>query len=306
MTKLEILFCVAALLICLLSALWVLYTKYRLRKTMEHMAQMIDAAAMGTFCEDVYDESLLSSIETKLAHYLAASKISAQQVSNEKENIKKLIADISHQTKTPIANILLYSQLLCEKNLPEESQTCAEALNQQAEKLNFLIHSLVKISRLETGVLVLRPITNPISPMLEEVIAQIRPKAERKGIKLEFETNNLYACFDRKWTAEAVYNIMDNAVKYTPAGGNISISLLHTELFARIAIKDSGIGISEEETAKIFGRFYRSPQVSNCEGVGIGLFLTREIIAKESGYIKVTSEPGKGSTFFVYLPAAQP
>ncbi len=306
MTKLEFLFCVTVLLVSLLSAVWTFYTKYRLRKTMEHMAQMIDAATMGTFCEDVYDESLLSFIETKLAHYLAASKNSAQQVSNEKENIKKLIADISHQTKTPIANILLYSQLLCEKDLPKESRTCIEALNQQAEKLNFLIHSLVKLSRLETGVLVLHPEIRPISPMLKEVIAQISPKATKKGIRLEFEASNLYACFDSKWTAEAIYNIMDNAVKYTPAGGNVSVALLHTELFARIAIRDSGIGISEEETTKIFGRFYRSPRVRDSEGVGIGLFLTREIIAKESGYIKVTSEPGNGSTFFVYLPAAQP
>ena len=96
---------------------------------------------------------------------------------------------------------------------------------------------------------------------------------------------------------------MDNAVKYTPDGGAITIDLLEMELFVRIGIKDTGIGISEEETAKIFGRFYRSPMVDSQEGVGIGLFLTREIIAKESGYIKVESEVGKGSIFYVYLPA---
>lgn len=303
MTKTEWFFCITSILVCLMAVVWVWYTKYRMRKIMEHMNWMIDSAASGTFRENVYDESLLSSVEMRLAHYLASSRTSAQDLTREKEKIKELIGDISHQTKTPIANILLYTQLLSEKELPEESQQCVKALHQQSEKLNFLIGSLVKTSRLETGVLTLHPETSPLSPLIEDVISQIAPKAAEKGLQMEFEPQSLYACFDKKWTAEAIYNIVDNAVKYTPAGGIISIDFLDTELFVRIGIKDSGIGISEEETAKIFGRFYRSPQVNDSEGVGIGLFLAREIITKEGGYIKVTSEPGKGSTFFVYLPA---
>lgn len=302
MTKIEWFFCIASILVCLTTAAWVWYTKYQMRKIMEHMNWMIDLAASGTLHEEVYDESMLSSVETKLAHYLASSKVSARDLTREKEKIKELIADISHQTKTPIANILLYTQLLSEQELPEESRECVEALHLQSEKLNFLIGSLVKTSRLETGVLTLHPEAAPISPLIEEVIAQIAPKAAEKEIRLEVQPSSLYACFDRKWTAEAIYNIVDNAVKYTPAGGNISIDFLDTELFVRIGIKDSGIGISEEDTAKIFGRFYRSPQVKDSEGIGIGLFLAREIITREGGYIKVASEMGKGSTFFVYLP----
>lgn len=305
MTKTEWFFCAISILVCLTSASFIWYTKYRVRKIMEHMSQMLDAAIAGNFHEEVYDESMLSSIEVRLAHYLASTKVSAQILTIEKEKIKELIADISHQTKTPIANILLYTQLLSEKELQTESLECIGALNQQAEKLNFLIGSLVKISRLETGVLALHPVTVPISPLVEEVIAQIAPKAEEKRIRLKFEPQHLHACFDKKWTAEAIYNIVDNAVKYTPASGNISIDLLDTELFVRIGIKDSGIGISEEETAKIFGRFYRSPRVGNSEGVGIGLFLSREIIVREGGYIKVASEIGKGSTFYAYLPTQQ-
>lgn len=242
--------------------------------------------------------------ETKLAHYLSSTQISSQNLSLEKAKIQELIADISHQTKTPITNILLYSQLLSETALPRETLPYMEALNQQTEKLNFLISSLVKISRLETGVLALCPSAASIRPLLEDAVAQIAPKAADKQILLNLEAQDMFACFDRKWMSEAIYNILDNAVKYTPAGGNISITLLHTELFVRIAIKDSGIGICEEETAKIFTRFYRSPQVSDSEGVGIGLFLEREILAKENGYIKVQSEAGHGSTFFIYLPAA--
>lgn len=302
MTDRELFFCLSAILVCLMAAAFVWHTKYRMRKIMEHLNWMIDSASSGTFHEEVYDESMLSSIETRLAHYLASTKTAAQDLTGEKEKIKELIADISHQTKTPIANILLYTQLLSEKELSKESRECVEALHRQSEKLNFLIGALVKTSRLETGVLTLHPTTAPIAPLIDEVISQIAPKAAAKKIDLEAPSSSLYACFDRKWTAEAIYNIIDNAVKYTPAGGTISIDILNTELFVRIGISDSGIGISEEETAKIFGRFYRSPQVSDSEGVGIGLFLTREIIARENGYIKVTSVPGKGSTFFVYLP----
>lgn len=305
MTHRELLFCTAAVFVCAAAAVWVCGVRYQMRKMMEQMNRMIEEAIAGSFREEVYDESMRSSVEGKLAHYLASSKVSAQNLNREKEKIKELIADISHQTKTPVANILLYSQLLSEKELPEDGRECTEQLKRQAEKLNFLIGSLVKISRLETGVLALCPVKNNVSHLIEEVIAQIAPGAKEKNIALHFKPNDLYACFDRKWTAEAVYNIADNAVKYTPQGGNVAIDLLDTELFVRIAVQDTGIGIPEEETAKIFGRFYRSHTVSDQEGVGIGLFLAREIIAKEGGYIRVMSKTGKGSSFFVYLVKAQ-
>ena len=107
---------------------------------------------------------------------------------------------------------------------------------------------------------------------------------------------------DRKWTVEAIYNLVDNAVKYTPNGGKIKISLTNTELFARIEIADTGIGISEDETARIFQRFYRGTDVCGEEGIGIGLYLARQILAGENGYMKVKSVVGAGSSFFVYLP----
>lgn len=294
---------IAAVALLLLTAVWAWHEKYRIRKIMEHMNRMLEDAAGGNFKEEVYDESMLSAVETKLAEYLSASKVSAQNLSEEKEKVKELIADISHQTKTPIANILLYAQLLEEKELPEDSRECVAELNHQAEKLNFLIGSLVKTSRLETGIFVLHPQTASVDSLLEEVIAQILPKAEKANLSVVYIPENLHACFDKKWTVEAIYNIVDNAVKYTPEGGKITIHAVNTEMFVRIDITDTGIGISESETAKIFRRFYRSADVSEQEGVGIGLYLSRQIIAEENGYIKVKSEVAKGSTFSVYLPA---
>lgn len=291
--------------VCLASLIFVFYKSVEVRKTMERMNQMITEAKEGQFQEEVYDESMLSSLEAKLADYLAASQTAEQKLLKEKEKVKELIADISHQTKTPIANILLYAQLLKEKELQEEVFYCVEELNRQAEKLQFLIASLVKTSRLEAGVFVLHPKKNLVSSMLEEAVEQIMPKTKEKNLTVEFAPRELYAVFDRKWTEEAVGNILDNAVKYTPAGGKILIDILDTELFVRIDISDTGIGIPEEETAKIFQRFYRAKTVSDQEGVGIGLYLAREIITEEEGYIKVKSRAKEGSVFSVYLPAVR-
>lgn len=298
-----LLLCMTAAVIFLLSAVWVWYTRRDMRRIMQHMNQMLEEAGEGHFQEQVYDESMLSSVETKLAHYLAASEVAARHVTDEKEQVKQLIADISHQTKTPVANLLLYAQLLEERELPPDAHTFVQEINRQAQKLHFLIASLVKASRLQTGMLVLHPKRERLIPMVEEVLVQIAPKAEEKQQCLEWVPQDLYACFDRKWTAEALLNLVDNAVKYTPSGGNIRIALLDVGLFVRVEIQDTGIGIAEEEMTKIFQRFYRAESVAALEGVGIGLYLTRQIITEENGYIKASSSVGKGTSFYVYLPA---
>lgn len=302
MNRLDIILIIFICLIVVCAIAVVIINRYKTRKTMENMNHMLDMAMDGKFDETLFNESLLSAVETKLSHYLSASAVSAQNLTGEKEKIKELIADISHQTKTPVANILLYTQLLGEQELPKESMEYVNALNVQTEKLNFLIGSLVKTSRLEAGIFVLHPKINDIYPMLLKVQEQIRAKADEKKIKIELISTDIKACFDEKWTEEAIYNIVDNAVKYTPEGGNITISTTSFNLFTKIDIKDTGIGIPSEEHAKIFGRFYRSKRVSELPGVGIGLYLSRQIVSSEGGYIKVSSKQGEGSTFSVFLP----
>ncbi|MTI57840.1 sensor histidine kinase [Geosporobacter ferrireducens] len=289
----------AAILLCF--AIMLLQHR-KTRKIMKTLNQMLDCAMDGSFAENTFDESLLSAVESRLNRYLAASAVSARNLKTEKEKIKELLADISHQTKTPIANILLYAQLLEEQELPEESIDCVAALRGQAEKLNFLIASLVKLSRLETGVFTLHPVSNAIAPMLDEVAGQFAPKAAQKEIQLTMNATDARMVFDYKWTTEALCNLVDNAIKYTPAGGSIQISVKEYDLFCRIDVADSGIGISEAEQPKIFARFYRSHSVSEQEGVGIGLYLTRQILAEQGGYIKVASSLGDGAVFSMFLP----
>ena len=233
---------------------------------------------------------------------LHANAVSAQKFQEEKDKIKTLIADISHQTKTPVANILLYAQLLSEQELSLEGRDCAAALESQVEKLRALVDALVKTSRLEAGILALHPRAGPLAPMLEDTIAQFTPKAADKGITLTLSATDAQAVFDPRWTAEAVCNLLDNAVKYTPAGGTVTVEVIPYQMFCRVNVTDSGPGISEAERAKVFQRFYRSPAAYEAEGVGIGLYLARQIAEGQGGYIKVSSRPGRGSCFSLYLP----
>ena len=280
----------------------ILWDRWRLRRTFRKLDRMLDDAIEGSFQESRFDESRLSAVESKLFHYLSGSTTSAKNVESEREKIKTLIADISHQTKTPIANVLLYAQLLEEQELSHQGRACAAALVEQAKKLQSLIDALVKTSRLETGVLVLHPTAGPLEPMLEEAAAQFAPKAAEKGVSLTLESTDAEAVFDAKWTGEAVCNLLDNAVKYTPAGGSVTVKAIAYELFSRVDVIDTGPGIPEEEHAKVFRRFYRSPAVAQEPGVGIGLYLARQIAEGQGGYLKVFSQPGKGATFSLYLP----
>lgn len=280
------------------------WNRYQQRKLLRRLGALLDAAMDGSFCEQTFDESMMSALESKLARYLTSSEISARTVQSEKDKIKTLVSDLSHQTKTPIANILLYGQLLQEQDLPEESKNCVAALQGQAEKLNFLIASLVKLSRLETGILTLHPVEQPIEPILREIARQYGPKAEARQIQLIVDATTETAVLDAKWTAEALGNLVDNAVKYTEAGGTVQVTVRAYELFCRIDVTDNGRGIAEEEQAKVFARFYRSPAVADQDGVGIGLYLTRQILASQGGYIKVASKLGQGSVFSVFLQRA--
>lgn len=302
-----VIFCILLLFLCiLLSSIIIFFYHLHTLHIMRRLEDMLDAAIDGSFTEHTFDESRLSALENRFAKYLAASETSYKNTAAEKNSIKELISDISHQTKTPIANILLYSELLGEQNLPGEAKQYISSLTAQSEKLNFLIASLVKLSRLETGIFTLSPKKTSVLLMIEELITQYSPLAAEKGLTLSLkntaeENENPAAVFDEKWTMEAVGNLIDNAVKYTETG-SISLSVKSYEMFLCIQVTDTGIGIPEQEHSKIFSRFYRSESVHEKSGIGIGLFLAREIIMLENGYIKVSSKPGKGSVFSVYLP----
>ncbi len=283
----------------------IVYDRLRLRRTMHTMDKMLDDAIRGVFQPAHFDESRLSAVEAKLKQYLDASGTSAARLTEDRARVQGLIADISHQTKTPIANLLLYAGLLADKDLPDDCRGYVEQLTAQAEKLQFLIESMVKAGRLETGVIAVQPRPADVGALTQAAVQSALPEAERRGVQLSRLPAEVGACFDPKWTQEALGNLIDNAIKYTPAGGSVTVSVTPYELFCRIDVADTGPGIPEDEQGRIFERFYRSPTVRDAQGVGLGLYLAREIAAANGGYIKVTSRPGNGSTFSLFLPKMQ-
>lgn len=291
---------ITAIVVAISAIVYGVHCRIRLRNNVKKIDKMLDNAFDGSFTESCFDESELSYLENKLWKYLSLSENSVRKTDEEKAKIKTLIADISHQTKTPVSNIRLYSELLSESELSAEQKEYADRISSQSEKLSFLITALVKLSRLETGIISLSPKEKGVAPMLRDIVSQAQAKADEKGLYLKLECRDERAVFDEKWTNEAVYNIVDNALKYTKTGG-VKIAVKEFEMFVCIEISDTGCGIPESEQAQIFTRFYRSESASSEEGLGIGLYLARQIIATENGYIKVSSEIGKGSIFSVFL-----
>lgn len=226
-----------------------------------------------------------------------------QEVTSEKENLKELVSDISHQIKTPLSNIKLYLEMLTDETALAENTETIEKMGKQVGKLDFLFQSMIKMSRLETGTIKIQKKRNAISDTLAAAIGAAIPKADKKNIQIHVEYDETHRLnHDIKWTGEAIFNILDNAVKYTESGGFIWISVEQGEIFTKISIKDTGKGIPLERHGTIFNRFYREPEVHDNEGVGIGLYLAREIVSMQNGYIEVQSEVGKGSIFNIYLP----
>lgn len=235
----------------------------------------------------------------KLRNILTAQN---QMLAKEKEQIKTLISDISHQIKTPIAAANTFAELLSDGELSAEERTeYITTLQMSLGKLTFLTNSLIKMSRLESGIISLKPEKNSLNEIVLQAVKTVYAKAKEKGILITFECDQTFeAVLDFNWTAEAISNVIDNAVKYTPQGGFVRLQITEYPSFLRLDISDNGVGIPEEEQAKIFGRFYRGKQSVGTDGVGIGLYLTREIINKQNGYMKVSSDEN-GSTFSMFL-----
>ena len=298
---------IGCILLALLSTAWAIYTHMQALRLTNRLENMLRRAEDGSFEESAFDESRLSKLETMLYHYLLRGATSQRVIQEEKDKIKSLISDISHQTKTPLANIRLYAELLGENDdLPAEVADLVNQVRFQSEKLNFLVQALVKTSRLENGIIALTPRMQNLSPMLEELYQIYLPVAQQKGVCLKYRREKqCMAVLDRKWTMEAVGNILDNAIKYTPPDGVVTLSVRNFDVFVCIDVTDTGIGILESEIPKLFERFYRSPGVNQVQGVGIGLYLAREIVARQGGYIRVDSAPQKGSTFHVFLKTEQ-
>ena len=249
-------------------------------------------------------ETQFARISHRLSRLYQIMQENRRRVDEERRELQTLVSDISHQVKTPVSNLKMATDTLLEKPMAEAERTdFIRGIRSQTDKLDFLFQALVKTSRLETGVIQLDKETGRLFDTVAQAMSGIVYAAEKKEISVTVDCpEDLTVSHDSKWTSEALFNLLDNAVKYTPAGGKIAVSVVLWEMYVEIKVTDTGKGISESNQAAIFQRFYREEEVHEQQGVGIGLYLAREIVTRQGGYIKVVSELGKGSAFSIMLP----
>ncbi|WP_164995837.1 sensor histidine kinase [Miniphocaeibacter massiliensis] len=249
------------------------------------------------------EETLFSRVEYRLNRLYNMLKANNNSVNEDREKLQELISDISHQVKTPVTNLKMAKSFLKAENINiKEKNEAIETINAQVKKIDFLMKALVKTSRLEAGVIKLNIQPNNLYETIARSVGGVYLKAKEKSLNIEINCKEDFIIpHDSKWTGEAIFNILENAVKYTKENGFIKISVEKWEKYTKIDISDNGIGIPEQSQGRIFQRFYREEKLHDVEGIGVGLYLSREIISKEGGYIKVKSKEGMGSTFSIFL-----
>lgn len=270
------------------------------------LCQLVDHMTNGeadlTWDDD--SDTLFARIGGHLMRLYEILRESRRQAAEERQKIQALVSDISHQVKTPVSNLRMVTDTLLTRPVTEEErEEFIRDIGAETDKLDFLFQALLKTSRLESGAICLEKTDGLIYDTLAQAVSGIVYSAEKKKIDVTIDCpEQLHVPHDRKWTAEAIFNLLDNAVKYTAKGGRIAVSVEQWEMYVKIDVSDTGKGIAESRQASVFRRFYREEEVHDEQGVGIGLYLTREIITRQGGYVKLTSEVGKGSTFSVFLP----
>lgn len=298
---------VCSLLSVIIMILYRIFYKHHMQNMFIKLSDMLDDI-INMKQEEVFsssEDTILAKLQFQTMKLTNILNERNMQIDKDRNEIKSLISDIAHQLKTPLSNLKLYSEFLQDDTISdEEREEFTNVIKISLDRLMFLIESMIKMSRLETGVIQVKEKTESLNDTVLYAISQITKKAEAKDIRIqlnEIDRVNIY--HDKKWTAEAVLNLLDNAVKYSCNDSIINVTIKSYDMFVRIDVTDNGMGISEDELTKVFTRFYRGKDTGDIEGIGIGLYLAREIVTKQGGYMKVSSKgQGRGSTFSIFLP----
>ncbi len=290
------------LLVLLFFVVW--WSIREKRKTYRRIDELLDCVLNQEIILDSdIKEGEYSALVSKMKQIQEVLESHARSAEAEKEQVKSLVSNMSHQLKTPLANLSLYAEILEKNELSQERKNeFFSKMQRQIEKLSWMVESLSKMVKLEQNLDDFEVKNTKIRQTILDAVDTVYEKLEKKDIQLDMEAfEDRFLYHNRKWTVEVFVNLLENAIKYTEKGGFISIRVKSYELYTEIQVSDNGRGIRQEELTDIFKRFYRSPEVENMEGSGIGLYLCNLILEKEKGYITAISEYGKGSCFSVFL-----
>ncbi len=294
------------LLCCLSGGLFILLLLQRQRfyRLYESVIFSLDLALAGREQEvSLYLNTRYSAVASRLAELEKRINYEVESEKLSKEKIQAFISDLSHEIRTPLTNIIMYQDILVKKaGLTDELKEKQEKMTEQIRKMEWILGSLFKSVYLEEDYLAFDLDYTNLTETISMAVSAVLKKAIDKNIEIGIEPyEDRCVLHNKKWTAEALANILENSIKYSPAATQIQIRVGHGGMFTEIAIKDEGIGIDKEEYPFVFKRFYRGREVREMEGSGIGLYLVKMIVEKEKGYVVIKSEKGSGTVVSVFL-----
>lgn len=257
--------------------------------------------------EEAKDDTLYSKILSQIQRLDERNRGSMEALEKERDEIKQLLAEISHQLRTPLTNLETYLALL-EENLGDEGERedYLKAAGSAEQKINFLVEKFILAARLEGRVIQIHKNCQDVKETVAQAVFQVYKKAKEKNIRIRVEESphmDRMVYHDRNWISEVIYNLLDNSIKYSPVGSEITVFMKNNEMFTEISVEDMGIGIDEGEENRIFQLYYRGNRVSNQEGYGMGLFIVREIVKKHDGFVRVKRKK-QGLIMSIFLPKA--
>lgn len=269
----------------------------KLYKKIKEIDYDVDKILQGNYEINIldYNEGSLSSLKNNIYRMTVKLRESNELISKEKNNLEELLEDISHQIKTPLTSMYMINDILQKETNSKVRQEFLDKNEKQINRIEWLVTSLLKMSRLDNGSVKLKKEMTNVDTMLTKAITPILPLIESKNIKVKHEKQNLKIKIDPEWTSEALLNIIKNACEHTK--DSVTITTSSNPLYTAIEVKDNGEGIDKKDLSHLFERFYRGNH--NKESIGIGLSMSKKIIELQNGTIEVKSHVGKGSTFIV-------
>ncbi|MGN0484750.1 MAG: sensor histidine kinase [Lachnospiraceae bacterium] len=279
---------------------------FRKKKELEVISEILEDMLKNQplKLDSLQEDTLSSKIQFQLLRLSDQMRGERERITKERDDIKELISDIAHQLRNPLGNIEGYLSLLMQSDVSEkERESYLQAIQVSEQRLHFLTDGFIKMARLEHKMIQIKKESTDVSATILKSILQVQSEAEKKEMEIQLDLpKKIQILHDTNWLGEAIYNVLDNSVKYSNHGSVICITVTSNDMFSKISIQDEGIGIEEGEENRIFQRFYRGERTTVQEGFGLGLYLTREIVLQHEGFIKAKRKK-KGLDISIYLPS---
>lgn len=283
----------------LLSVLFIVYTKKRYKK-IEKLNDYLVRVLAENDTDEILDqeEGELSILKTNIYKTTSTLKYQKELLSDDKKNLAAALADISHQLKTPLTSMMVMNDLLVDEKDEDKRIEFLNTQSSQLDRMNWLIQTLLKLSKLDAGTIVLKREDVPATELVEEAIKPFEIQFDLRNISFESDVSKVNIRCDKNWTVEAIQNIIKNCIEHMEDGGQLFVSLADTNIFTQLTIKDTGCGIAADDIPHIFERFYKGKNAGK-DSVGIGLALSKSILEEEQAEINVESTEGVGTRFII-------